>query len=250
MNHPIIYLVALLVLLVFWVNEFLIAWPEQFSISREYWFEIKWYLPIHILVWSISLYVLFLFVLRQVIFILGMARLFNKSEIEVKPLDPDECGGLGVIGNFIKSSILFAVGLGFIAVLFALEVYWTGSDVLRRTDVLALFSLYVILIPFCLLVPVFSTRNAMLRAHQRVLSPIADEFQAALSPVQSKIPQDSSDLKELNEKLEQLQRYRETILQSYPTSPLPLGVLRKFSITATIPFLSGVASVALQLLLS
>ena len=250
MSHPVIYLVALLVLLVFWVNEFLVAWPEQFGISPEYWFEVKWYLPIHILVWSISLYVLFLFVFRQVVFIFGMSRFLNRSEIRVKPLDPDECGGLGAIGNFIKTSILLAVGLGGTAVLFALEVYWSGSDVLRRTDVLALFSLYVVLTPFCLIVPVLSTRNAMLRARQRVLSPIADEFQAAISLIHSKIPQDSSDLKELNEKLKQLQQYREMILQSYPTSPLPLGVLRKFSITATIPFLSGVASVALQLLLS
>jgi len=246
MNHPAIYLVVSLVLVAFWVNEFLIAWPEQFRISSEYWFEVRWYLPIHILTWSISLYVLFLFVIRHVVYIIGISRLFGKVDVTVKPLDPDECGGLGAVGDLTKSSILIAMGLGFIAVLFALVIYWTGSDVLRRTDVLALFAIYILLVPLCLVVPILSAKRAMLRARQRALAPIAEEFQQVLSS--AKISKGPSELEDLNAKLEQLQQYREIVLQAYPTSPLPLGALRKFSITATIPLISGVASVALQLL--
>jgi hypothetical protein len=244
-----IYLFVILLLAAFWLNEYFYTWPQQFRISEEYWYEVKWYLPVHILVWSISLYALFITVLRQVLFVLGLSKIFKNVDIEVKLLHPDEVGGMSALGDFVGISTLFAIGIGFIAALFALQIFLTGSNLLLRTDVLALFALYLVLVPVCLLIPVFSARSAMLRSREKFLAPVSKEIQQTVEVAQSRVTRASAEeLEELNKKIEQLQELRETMLQGYATLPLSLKVFRNFSITATIPLVSGAASVAIQLL--
>ncbi len=248
MTHPLLYLLVVLTLAGFWAIEFMIAWPEQFRLSTEYWYEVRWYLPVHILAWTLSLYPLFLFIYRQVIFIVRLAVIFKKSEVEVKPLDPDECGGLGEVSEFIKTSLLFAIGLGLLAVLFSFALYLNGSNPLHRPDAAGLFAIYISLAPFCLLVPLLSGRGAMLRARHKFLLPIAREFQEVLESSRKEIPEQIAAAKELNERLEQIQRYRDIVLKTYPTMPMSLGALQRVSISATIPLISGVASLVIQLL--
>ncbi len=243
-----VYFFAFVILLIFWGVEFTVSWPEQLSQQTEYWFDVGWYLPIHLLAWSLSLYPLFIFALRHITFVIGLRHIFLRHRVEVRPLDPDDCGGLGETGNFVKSSIRVAVGLGFIAVFFGFVVYANGSNVLRRPDVLSLFALYIAFVPFSLIVPVTSARAAMLRARDRVLAPLAQEFQETLFSLQQKIPQATGDFKEVNERLKEMQVYRETILRTYPTMPILLGALQQFSISAALPLITGIVSLILQII--
>jgi hypothetical protein len=242
------YVVVILALVLFWLNELLSAWPEQFRINSEYWYEVKWYLPIHLLTWSISLYALFLFVLRQIILVFGLSKILRTVQVEIKPLHPDEVGGFGAVGRFINLSILLAVGIGLLAVLFAGLVFVTGADILRRSDVLALFGLYLVLVPLCLFVPYYSARSAMLRARGVLLKPIAEEFQEVLEVAHSKIAAPAKELNDVDERLEQIKKHRDIVLQVCPVSPLSLSAFRNISITASIPFISGVASFVVRFL--
>ena len=243
-----VYFLAAGTLILFWIVELTVSWPEQFQISQEYWFEVKWYLPIHILTWSITLYPLFIFVIRHILFIARLRITFEKCTLEVKPLAPDECGGLGKIGDFIKASILVSIGLGLIAVLFSFVIYLNGSDILKRPDVVSLFILYIVLVPLSLLIPLLSARSAMLQSRERFLTPIAIEFQEVLDTTQKKIPKQTNALQGINERLNEIQRYREIVMKTYPTLPISLGALQKFSVSASIPLLSGAASLAFQIL--
>ena len=242
------YIVAALLIVLFWLNSWLYGWPQQFAINREYWFDIKWYLPIHLLTYTIGLFVLLIFIFRQVVFVVGLYRLFKRIDIKVKPLDPDESGGLGVIGDFAKSSLLFAIGLGLIAVSYGTLISVGGADLSRRLDVLAFYGIYIILAPVCLLAPIFSVRSAMLRARSEVLRPIAQEFQETLARATLNLSTANPDLKDLDDKLIQLQRHRELILETYPTLPIAIRSLRRFSLTALLPLASGILSLALQLI--
>lgn len=88
----------------------------------------------------------------------------------------------------------------------------------------------------------------MLRARNIVLDPIAQEFQETLEMAQAKIADISTDeIKALNERLDQLQKHREIILQNYPVSPLRTTALRTFSVSAMLPIISGVTSIVLQI---
>lgn len=242
------YVIIVLLIALFWFNDLLNLWPQQFVQAPEYWFEIKWYLPIHLFAYSIGLFVLFLFILRQVVFVVGLYRLFSRIEIQVKPLDPDESGGLGAIGDFAKSSLLFAIGLGLVAVAFGLFVGALGLNQFQRVDVLVFYGLYIILVPICLLAPIFSVRNAMLRARSNVLRPIAEEFQELLAKASLSLSTPNANLKDIDDKLVQLQRHRDLIMETYPTLPISMRSLRRFSLTATLPLVSGVLSLVLQLI--
>ena len=88
----------------------------------------------------------------------------------------------------------------------------------------------------------------MLRARHKCLLPIAREFQEVLESSRKEIPEQIAAAKELNERLEQIQRYRDIVLKTYPTMPMSLGALQRVSISATIPLISGVASLVIQLL--
>jgi hypothetical protein len=248
LNHPAIGIVTLLILATFWFNEIIYTWPEQFKIQQEFWYEVKWYLPLHVLAFTIGLYALFVFVIRQIIFILGLSKIFQNTEVQVKPFHSDNLGGFGIVGDYVKSSLLFIIGFGIIASTFALQFLIIGQSILTRTDVFLFFGIYLILAPLSLFVPIFSVRSSMLRARARELAPVAEEFQKTLDLMNEKMHEGAKEIKSINEKLDQLQQYRDRIIKVYPTMPVSLATLQGFSITATIPLVSGTVSLALQLL--
>jgi hypothetical protein len=164
-------------------------------------------------------------------------------------LHPDSVGGLGVLGEFIRKSSLFTIGLGIVAATYALDVSFSGSPILERLDITGFFIIYLILIPLCLIVPLVSTQKSMRKARNKLLEPIALEFQATLRAAYPKVTEISTaEIRELNERLEQLQKHRDLILQNFPVSPIQTNALRAFSISAMLPLISGIISIALQIL--
>lgn len=246
MQRRSIYLLGLIMVALFWWDGLTHTWPLQFRVSQEFWFETKWYLPVYIATFSIGLFVLMVFAIRQVFFVFSLFRLFAKIYVIVKPLDPDESGGLGAIGEFAKASLLLALGLGLIVVFYGLYMLGLGNNLLQRVNMLVFFGLYIVLVPFCLLAPVFSARGVMIRARKSALDPIAREFQEVLAK-SSILPAEAAPmLKEVDEQLAQLQCHRQIIMDTFPTLPISMSSLRRFSLTATLPLVSGLLSFVLQ----
>ena len=248
LNHPLIFLVALLFLVGFWSNRFYLQ-ADIFLDENEYWFEVKWYLPIYVVSWSISIYVLYIAIIRHIVFVADISYFFRRVNIQVNPLDPDGVGGLDAIGSFIKWTLVFIIGYGFLAAIFILTTYLRGGDILVRADTLSFFVLYVVLTPFFLFVPITSVKNAMLRARSKILLPISKEFQKALEEFQITKQNDPEELKKINEKLKQLQEYREIIIKSFPTLPIAEGVVKVFRLLATIPYLSSIMPLVIDFLI-
>jgi hypothetical protein len=243
-----VYLIAIVLQGIFWYYELIVAWPQQFNLNHQYWYDVKWYFPLHVLAWEIGLYALSMIIVRHLIIVLRISKFIQKVDFQLEILHPDSAGGIGIIGDFIKTSSLFAIGLGAIAAIYALEVSLVGSPLLERYDVLGFFIIYLGLVPICLIYPLTSTQRSMLKARNKILEPIAQEFQETLQMAQSKITEISTEeIKGLNERLDQLQKHREIILQNYPVSPLLINTLRTFSVSAALPIVSGVTSIALQI---
>jgi hypothetical protein len=249
--QPWVYGSVLALIIVFWAYEYMYGWPQQFQTSGpQYWWEVRWYLPFHITTWTMGLYALLMLAFRQVLIVHGLSGIMGKHDVAVRPLDPDGVGGFGSVGDFIQTSILFVIGIGVLAAFYAIEVYLAGGNILQRGDVLAFFVIYIILAPICLTVPTTYTQRAMLRAREKVLEPLAHQYQDALDEARSKIGGHitTEEVEQLNQRLDALQKHRELIMQTFPTSPLTVVALRNFSLTALLPLVSGTISIVLQLI--
>jgi hypothetical protein len=248
--QPWVYLLVLFLVIAFWIYEIRFGWPQQFQANGpQYWMEVRWYFPLHILSWTIGLYAVFTLAIRQVIIVFGVSSVFKDFDVTVKPFDPDEVGGLESIGNYIKTSILFVIGIGMLAALFAIEVAIAGSNILERFDVLGLFVIYLLLAPLSLIVPTAQARNAMLRARQKALEPIANQIQETMNKARTMISSKvlTEDITELNQRLIELQKHYDLVLRGFPITPMTIRSLRNFSLTAFVPVVSGIISIVLQL---
>ena len=248
MSDKWIYISAIIFMVIFWLYQILVGWPQQFEHVRQFWYDVAWYLPFHIFGWIIGLYALYILVIRQTLIALSIAKIMEKADLSLEILDPDSAGGLGEIGEFIKTSSMYAIGLGVVAALYAVEVYLSSAQILERVDVIGFFIVYLVFMPLCLISPWRNTSKAMLKARSKVLEPISLEFQETLQSAQTKIADVSTEeIKAINERLDQLQKHRAIILNNFPTTPIPDSTLRKFSISASLPILSGITSILLQI---
>jgi hypothetical protein len=230
--------------------ELTTGWPQQFKLVTQYWYEVKWYLPLYIIFgWSLPLYMEGIIMVRQWIIVSTLSNFIESADLQLEILHPDSVGGLGVLGEFIRKSSLFAMGLGIMAATYALDVSFSGSPILERLDVGGFFIIYLILLPLCLIFPLISSQKSMRKARNKILEPIALEFQATLRAAYPKVTEISTtEIRELNERLEQLQKHRDLILHNFPVSPIQTNALRAFSISAMLPLISGIISIALQIL--
>jgi hypothetical protein len=250
LTHSWVYFLVIVLLSGFWIYEIGFGWPQQIMVNGpQYWMEVGWYFPLHMFSWTIGLYAVFTLAIRQIIIVFGISSVLGNFDVMVKAFDPDEAGGLGSLGNYIKTSILFVIGIGALATLFAIEVAIAGSSILERFDVLGLFLIYITLASLSLIVPTAQARKAMLRARQKALDPIAAQIQETLEKARSTISSkiETEDIKNLNLRLTELQTHYVLVLQSFPVTPMTIRSLRNFSISALLPLMSGIISIALQL---
>ena len=248
-SNPRMYIIVILLLGLYWLNMYMFSWPQQIRMRTEYWYEVKWYFPFHIFAFSISFFALIAAALRQVSFVYGLLKLFGETNVYVKLFHPDEVGGFGEVGKVIQISTLFGIGVGFTAAIITLQVHLTGINVLSRTDLLAIYLCYLLLTPICLLIPFFSLRSAMIRCREAALSPLSNDLQESVESLKSRISEATTkDIKDINERIEHLQKQRDTIIQGHATSPIPIRTFRSFSISAIVPLITGVASLVSQFL--
>jgi len=241
-THPIIFLIALILVAGYWGMR-ITSQSDLYLVHGKYWFEVKWYLPLYIIAWSFALYVMYVALLRQIVFIAELSTLFRKIEIQVNPLDPDEVGGLAPVSQLISGTLVFVIGFGLLISIFILVGhYLRGINVFERPDTLSAFALYVVLAPFCLSVPTLAVRNAMLRARSKILAPITEEFRKIIEQANIADP----IFKEQNEHLKELQERYDIIVEAYPVVPLSKSLLRIFSLAASVPYLSGVIPIAID----
>ena len=240
-THPMIFVLGLLFVSGYWAMR-IYSPHDQIMAQGKYWFDVKWYLPLYILGWSIALYVMYVAILRQIAFLAGLSMLFRTAEIQVNPLDSDEVGGLAPVSQLISGTLFFLISFGLLISIYILVSYYRGIDIFSRLDMLGSLGVYMVLAPFCLIVPTVSVRNSMLAARSKVLAPIAEEFRRIIEGGNVS----DKDFKEQNARLKELQDRYNTIVATYPVVPLSKSLLRILSLAASIPYLSGIVPIALE----
>jgi len=248
MNRRLWVVIALVSTLTFWGIEFLVAWPAEFRVSGgiPFWYDAKWYLVIRLLNLSVALYVLWMIILRQLQAIRHFNRLFQWFGIRVRPLHPDEAGGLGALGGYTVRVSLILVGLGGIAAMFTILIMIIGVNPWIRPDVLGFWAMYIVMTPLSLLLPMLSAHDAMQEAKDARLMGISEEFERTLADLNLARRNNTEALKQINEKLSELRAGYDLIASNSATWPISTRVFRNFSVTASLPLLSGLVSVVVD----
>jgi hypothetical protein len=115
-----------------------------------------------------------------------------------------------------------------------------------RPDVVGFWVVYVLMVPASLILPMLSAHNAMREARNERLNEIAQEFEQTLSEASVTKATNVADIKEANEKLKELQTRYNLVAESFPTWPMPARLFRNFSITASLPLVSGLFTMAID----
>jgi hypothetical protein len=183
---------------------------------------------------------------KQLVTVLYLNRLFQWFDVHIRPLHSDEAGGLGALGDFTLKTSLLVVMIGVVAAIFTAIDWLTGANPLARSDILIFWASYILSIPISLIAPMLAAHGAMQKTRNEKLDEIAREFENTLSDAGVTKTGDAEAIKKANEKLEELRiRYR-IVAESFPTWPVPERLFRNFSITASLPLLTGLASTVIN----
>lgn len=239
-------IIAAILIVGYWMLEFLVVVPSSIAIRSSFFFEVKWFLVVLSLIASVWLYALFLISLKTVQVILYCSYLFQWFDVRVCPMHADGAGGLGALGNYTLNFSLVFVGFGAVNALTSIVLWLAGDDPFARPDQLFYWALYIVAIPVSLVLPMLSAHRAMQEAKNKKLNEIAQEFEQTLSDASVIKTNSTKALKEANEKLKELQTRYDIVTASLPTWPIPARLFRNFSITASLPLVSGLMPMAID----
>ncbi len=231
---------AVLVVLLFQLLETAVVLPaEAQRVGKPVFsfYDKPYYYLLFVPVLSVTYYAVAMVALKGLLALFWFNRLFREFEARVRPLHPDEAGGLGALGRLAVTYGLIAVALGAIAAWVSLVRVLIGSG-WAHTDVIILYAFYIFLVPVSVISPVWSAHKAMVRARNELLGEISNAFE------QTRTKEKKPDWIKLNELWATYTHIKDT----FPTSPIPLAIRRRFSVTAVIPLLSYGASIVLHLI--
>ncbi len=152
-------------------------------------------------VYSVPLYASFWSVVRLLVVLVFTARFFGIFRLRLNPLHPDRAGGLGIVGGMLVASVLTAT--------FVVAWLWQPHVAMRA-------------------------------ARNKALLPWADAFQRALHQEELSEQADVATVKAGTEKLAELTRRYDLLLNVYPTWPLHAPALRGLLVTSALPLLTGI----------
>jgi hypothetical protein len=191
--------------------------------------------------WFLMLYsVLFLaFNVGVTIYILRKA--FGSGNIQLAPLHPDNCGGLGGISKYSNK---IALGIGSVGLLLSAATVMelqNGSLPDAYPVILGIVT-YLILAPLFFFLPLGTAHDAMQEAKDAELLKLADRFRLVYDSVKNSADQSS---KKFNDELSKLENVKKlySLAESFPVWPFDVQNLRRFLAVVTTPLLPALISI-------
>jgi hypothetical protein len=195
-----------------------------------------------LLVYTPVMYGAALSLVRLVIGVIFTQRLFHLFKIRVNPLNPDGAGGLGVIGQKLTISVLFATALGAGATGMIIFDISAGHNPFLRPETWALGAIYLALTPLLFATWLWLPHRALLEAREEALKPLADEFLHAMSQAEPSHEDDAQAIKAKTERLAEIKRQYEFLRDTFPTWPLQNNALNRLVATSGLPLISSLVS--------
>ncbi len=181
-------------------------------------------------------------------------QLFYRFDLNINPLHEDQVGGLNMVGRNLIGGILFATVIGFAAIGLNLSMQnGLGLNDSNRPEVLALKLIYVLLVPLFFFCWLWAPHQALLKARQRLLRPLADEFKTSLAYSTKSLKttdkgDDAASLKSQVDRLMEIKRQYDFLQDAFPTWPLPNRTVKNLIATASLPTIPPVLAILLPML--
>lgn len=195
---------------------------------------------------TVFYYVSALVIVKFVLLIRWINRLFSEFRVVVRVLHPDGAGGLSPLGNLsVKAGYLIAIcGLAAVSVTLTEGYVRTTEFVgpLFSVRLLLTLAIYVVLAPVAFFAPIGAGRTAMKTAKNDLLVQIADQFEIDSARIQSLLGADASMLAKGLEKVEQLRKIH-GIVSQFPVWPFNTGNLVRFVSSMVSPIVFALATV-------
>ena len=200
------------------IDSLIVAPGETLQLGRAFfWYYDKYYfILVYIPVLFLSYYAIAMTILQAITTVVAFYISFQRLEVRVHPLAPDEAGGMGALGSLAVRYAMIAVLSGMFASGVTIARIMIGSDWLRANN-LFFYALYVFLVPTILVGLLWSAHQAMVRARNTMLLNISNEFERVLSCEEG---QELMRLKMSGEYLAELKTRHDLILQTYPVWPI------------------------------
>jgi hypothetical protein len=183
------------------------------------------YVYMRLPLWFILWYMLGMIAAREWCLITTLSGLFARWKLDLHPLHPDQCGGLGPLNHYATNfTLLIATcGLGLV-----LNVYMLAGEK-RVLDILlhGAIGVYLVLGPAFFFATLGTAHRAMKTAKDELLGAIAARFEVDYQAARSELSKSDPKLAEGIERISQLKTlYRET--DAFPVWPLDIRSLTKF----------------------
>lgn len=230
LNSPLLPIVALMFVFVYLLARYLVNGPP-FLTSIPLWLQL-----VTAVFDGFIAYYAVITVIRLLISLVFMNRLFHSFTIHVKPLHPDGAGGLGAMRGivWITALIILAITLTFLETI----LISTNRNPFSSTlDIVVLIAAYVILAPSLMLGWLIMPHLLMLKERDAVLKPLVDEYQTVLESPQPITETGTASILADNDRLSAIKRRYSLIVDTFPTWPLEVTQFRRLIAALSLPAL-------------
>ena len=161
-------------------------------------------------------YATILIIIRVIIFTSWLSEIFSKNKVILQILHPDECGGMGFVGNYATKTgyIIGTWGLAVTIVILTEGHQLQTGELFYFTPLTIMpLAIYMVLAPLAFFAPIWKAQSAMKKARDEQLEKISDETDSILMQL---IYQNlNTDLRKTHlERLNELERLHSIILKT------------------------------------
>ncbi len=190
--------------------------------------------------WILLFYTLIFAVYNVAVTILILRKAFRQTRIQILPLHPDRCGGLGSISHYTN---MVGLGIGTVGLVLSAATLYEAlfGDLGKAIPVIAGIVVYLILAPLFFFLPLGSAHESMRKAKEDELLSIARRFTLSYK----KLKAASNTNKDNEKKLKHLVNLKDlyALADSFPVWPFDVSSLRKFLTIITAPIIPALAAV-------
>lgn len=206
--------------------------------------------PVFLVLYSPFIYAGVLTIIRLIILIHFINKLFKVFHMRISPLHPDRSGGISIVGHLLAVTLSVVIVLGICAVISGFSIFLAGINPFTRAEIILLSIIYLVIVPLlivgCLRVP----HEAMRKERDKILQPLADNFLKVMPPSTTRLidNDDTDGLKKETDYLNEIKRQYDLLREIYPTWPLPVQTVRRLVAFSSLPVLTGIISLVVKLI--
>ena len=201
--------------------------------------------------WFLIFYALFLGIYNVAVTIITLRKMFRTEDIQLLPLHPDRCGGLGSISQY-TTKIAYAIGATGL-MMSAATIYEIQNGTLQDAYPVILGIVgYIILAPLLFFWPLGTARSAMQEAKDEEILLLAQQFHKVYEQVKEDVSKEdiSSQARDFQSSIENLENLKKLyqIALEFPVWPFDTRNLRRFFVIVTAPLVPALISITTEML--